>query len=205
MFEGKPRKMVMQASGNGYFCVLDRTNGAQLLTMKFSDAAKWAEGINAKGQLVRNPEKDNTIAGSVVSPDTGGATNWYPPSYDAQTGLFYVVLREVYAMYYLTSKDPRMIMGLGGSEQDVVGSLGTSIAAIDYHTGKLAWKYRFEGSAGGVGGGPRFLPTTGRLLFSHEGGGGLVVFVLLGAQPPAPPWPHPLSPLPDHAPPPHHA
>src|SRR5260370_39947607 len=98
MFEWKPRKMVMQASRNGYFYVLDRTNGAQLLTMKSSDAANWAEGINAKGQLVRNPEKDNTIAGSWVSPDHGGATHWYPPSDDAQTELFYVVFREVYSM-----------------------------------------------------------------------------------------------------------
>src|SRR2546421_11744908 len=91
-----------------------------------------------RSQLERNPEKDNTIAGSLVSPDNGGATNWYPPSYDARTGLFYVVLRELYSMYYLTSTDPRMMMGLGGSEQDVVGSLGTSIAAIDYPTGTLA-------------------------------------------------------------------
>jgi alcohol dehydrogenase (cytochrome c) len=188
MFEGKPRKMVMQASRNGYFYVLDRTNGAQLLTMKFSDAANWAEGINAKGQLVRNPEKDNTIAGSLVSPDNGGATNWYPPSYDAQTGLFYVVLREVYSMYYLTSKDPRMIMGLGGSEQDAVGSLGTSIAAIDYHTGKLAWKYRFEGSAGGFGGATGLLTTAGRLLFANDGAGDLVAFGLQGTKPPVPLW-----------------
>src|SRR5260370_18031891 len=191
MFEGKPRKMVMQASGNGYFCVLDRTNGAQLLTMKFSDAANWAEGINAKGQLVRNPEKDNTIAGSLVSPDNGGGTNWYPPSYDAQTGLFYVVLREVYAMYYLTSKDPRMIMGLGGSEQDVVGSLGTSIAAIDYHTGKLAWKYRFEGSAGGVGGGTPCLSPPRPLLVHPQRAGALALFCLLRADPPPSPPPSP--------------
>src|SRR6267143_1189981 len=123
MFGGKPRKMAMQASRNGYFYVLDRTSGEHLLTSKYSDAANWAQAIKAKGQLVRNPEKDNTVAGSLVSPDNGGATNWYPPSYDPQTGLFYVVVRELYAMYYLTNKDPRMLVGLGGSEQDVVGSL----------------------------------------------------------------------------------
>src|SRR2546426_12334978 len=105
MFEGKPRKMAMQASRNGYFYVLDRTTGEHLLTSKYSDAANWAQAIKAKGQLVRNPEKDNTIAGSLVSRDNGGATNWYPPSYDPQTGLFYVVVRELYAMYYLTNKD----------------------------------------------------------------------------------------------------
>src|SRR5207249_11919918 len=163
----------------------DRTSGEHLLTMKYSDAANWAQGINAKGQLVRNPEKDNTVAGSLVSPDNGGATNWYPSSYDPQTGLFYVVLREVYAMYYLTNKDPRMLVGLGGSEQDVVGSLGTSIAAIDYHTGKLAWKYRFEGAGGGASG---LLTTAGGLLFANGGSGDFVAFGLRGARPPGALW-----------------
>src|SRR5438046_9831672 len=116
--------------------------------MKFSDAANWAAGINAKGQPERNPEKDNTIAGSLVSPDYGGATNWLPPSYDPRTGLFYVVLRERYSMYYLTSTDTRMMVVLGGSEQDDVASLGSSLAAVDYRTGQLAGKYQFEGAAG---------------------------------------------------------
>src|SRR5437764_11666957 len=97
MFGGRPRRMAMQASRNGYFFVLDRTNGEHLLTMKYSDAANWAAGINAKGQPERNPDKDNTIAGHPVSPDNGGATNWLPPSYDPRTGLFYVVLRELYS------------------------------------------------------------------------------------------------------------
>jgi alcohol dehydrogenase (cytochrome c) len=156
--------------------------------MKFSDAANWAAAVNAKGQLVRNPEKDNTVAGSLVSPDNGGATNWYPPSYDPQTGLFYVVLRELYSMYYLTSTDPRVMVGLGGSEQVGVGSLGTSIAAIDYQTGKLAWKYRFEGTGGGFGGGTGLLTTAGGLLFANDGAGNFVAFGLRGMKPPVPLW-----------------
>ncbi|PYP68784.1 MAG: acido-empty-quinoprotein group A, partial [Gemmatimonadetes bacterium] len=167
MFAGKPRKMVLQASRNGYFFVLDRTTGEHLLTAKYSDAANWADRINAKGQPVRNPAKDNTVAGSLVSPDNGGATNWYPPSYDLRTGLFYVVLHEVYSMYYLTDTDPRMLVGLGGSEQDDVGSLGTSIVAIDYQTGTLAWKYRLVGGGGGGG----LLTTAGGLLFANDGSG----------------------------------
>src|SRR6266566_4919009 len=64
MFAGKPRKLALQASRNGYFYVLDRTNGEHLLTAKYSAAANWAAGVNAKGQPVRNPEKDNTVPGS---------------------------------------------------------------------------------------------------------------------------------------------
>ena len=78
-----------------------------------------------------------------------------------------------------------MLVGLGGSEQDVVGSLGTSIAAIDYQTGKLAWKYRFEGAGGGASG---LLTTAGGLLFANDGSGNLVAFGLRGTQPPVPLW-----------------
>jgi alcohol dehydrogenase (cytochrome c) len=184
-FQGKPRKMAMQAARNGYFYVLDRITGEHLLTSKYADAANWAQEINAKGQLVRNPEKDNTVAGSLVSPDNGGATNWFPPSYSPQTGLFYVVTREIYSMYYLTTKDPRTMVGLGGSEQDNVGSLGTSIVAIDYQTGKIAWKHRFEGNGGGATG---LLTTAGNLLFANDGAGNLVAYGLQGKNPPSPLW-----------------
>jgi len=184
-FNGKPRKMVMQAARNGYFYVLDRTTGEHLLTSKYAEAANWAQEINPKGQLVRNPEKDNTVPGSLVSPDNGGATNWFPPSYSPQTGLLYVVTREIYAMYYLTSTDPRLMVGLGGSEQDVVGSLGTSIVAVDYQTGKVAWKYRFVGNGGGATG---LLTTAGGLLFANDGAGSLVAFGIQGKQPPKVLW-----------------
>ena len=183
IFHGKPRKMAMQASRNGYFYVVDRRTGEHLLTMKYSDAANWADSVSVQGRVWRNPAKDNTVAGSLVSPDNGGATNWYPPSYDPNTGLFYVTLREVYSMYYLTSTDPRMLVGLGGSEQDGVGSLGTSIAAIDYKTGKLAWKYRIEGS-----GASGLLTTAGGLLFANDGAGSLVAFGVQGKKPPVPLW-----------------
>jgi alcohol dehydrogenase (cytochrome c) len=188
IFQGRPRKMVMQAARNGYFYVLDRTNGEHLLTSKYADAANWAQEINPKGQLVRNPEKDNTVAGSLVSPDNGGATNWYPPAYSPQTGLLYVVTRELYAEYYLTTKDPRVMVGLGGSEQDVVGSLGNSIVAVDYQTGKIAWKYRFEGTIGGYGGATGLLATAGGLLFANDGSGDFVAFSLTGKKPPVPLW-----------------
>ena len=76
-----------------------------------------------------------------------------------------------------------MLVGLGGSEQDVVGSLGTSIVAIDYQTGKLAWKYRLTG-----GSGTGLLTTAGGLLFANDGAGNLVAFRLRGTEPPVPLW-----------------
>jgi len=64
-----------------------------------------------------------------------------------------------------------------------VGSLGTSIVAIDYQTGKLAWKYRLTG-----GSGTGLLTTAGGLLFANDGSGSLVAFGLRGRRSPVPLW-----------------
>ena len=173
-FNGKPRKMVLHADRNGYFFALDRTTGEHLVTGKFSKAANWVKYINDKGQPIRNPEKDSTVGGSLVSPNNGGATNWPPPSYSPDTGLFYVPSNEAYAMYYLTETDPRGAMGLGGKEEDGVGTMGAYLTAIDYKTGKIAWQHRYPGTTGFLGNG--ILTTAGKLLFAGDLGGNLVAY-----------------------------
>ena len=172
-FNGKPRKMALHADRNGYFFTLDRLTGEHLVTGKFSTAANWAKELNAKGQPVRDPAKDTSVPGSLVSPDNGGATNWPPPSFSPDTGLFYVPSNEAYAMYYLTETDPRGAMGLGGKEEDGVGSLGSYLTAIDYKPGKVAWRHRYPGN-GGLGNG--ILTTAGRLLFAGDISGNLVAY-----------------------------
>src|SRR5579871_3528274 len=119
-FGGKPRKMVLDASRNGYFFVLDRMTGEHLVTSKFSATANWAKGVDQRGQPVRDPEKDATFQGSLVSPSNNGGTNWPPPSYDPDTGLFYVQSTESYSMYYLLETDPRGATGLGGKDEEVL-------------------------------------------------------------------------------------
>ena len=79
-FNGRPRKMVMQATRNGYFYVVDRITGEHLVTGKFSPTVNWAKGIDKRGQPVREPSKDFHIAGALVSPTNAGATNWMPPA-----------------------------------------------------------------------------------------------------------------------------
>jgi alcohol dehydrogenase (cytochrome c) len=173
-FQGKPRKMVLHADRNGYFFTLDRLTGEHLVTGKFSEAANWAKEINSKGQPVRDISKDSSVPGSLVSPNNPGATNWPPPSYSPDTGLFYVPTNEAYAMYYLTETDPRGAMGLGGKEEDGLGTMGAYLTAIDYKTGKVAWQHRYPGTGGNLGNG--MLTTAGKLLFAGDLGGNLVAY-----------------------------
>ncbi len=176
MFGGSgPRKMVLTASRNGYYFTLDRHTGEHLVTSKFSETVNWAKGLNAKGQPVREPAKDHHIAGALVSAANGGATNWPPPAYSPDTGLFYVPTSETYAMYYLSETDPRGAMGLGGKDEIGVGSMGTYISAIDYKTGKTVWRHRFR-TAGGSRSAPGLLTTAGMLLFGGDISGNFVAF-----------------------------
>jgi alcohol dehydrogenase (cytochrome c) len=73
-------------------------------------------------------------------------------------------------MFYLTETDPRGAMGLGGFAQTSLSPNGTFLAAIDYKTGKVAWRHRYYGNGGGGG----LLTTAGRVLFAGDGAGNLV-------------------------------
>lgn len=174
-FNGRMRKLVMTAQRNGYFFVLDRVTGEHLVTTKYSDTVNWAKGIDKRGSPERIPEKDYHIGGSLVSPNNGGVTNWPPPCFSPDTGLFYVPQSDNYAMYYLAETDPRGAMGLGGKEELSVATLGNYLTAIDYKTGKVAWRHRYPGVGGGRGMNG-LLATAGRLLFAGDIAGNLVAY-----------------------------
>jgi len=174
-FNGRMRKMALHASRNGYYFTLDRLTGERLVTSKYSPTANWAkESLNKQGQPVRDPAKDFHVGGSLVSPNNTGVTNWPPPSYSPDTGLFYVPRYDSYAMYYLTETDPRGAMGLGGKEEVNVASLGSHLAAIDYKTGKTVWSHQYPSTGGGNLSG--ILTTAGRLLFAGDNAGNLIAF-----------------------------
>ncbi len=159
-FNGRMRKLVMTATRNGYFFVLDRTNGQHLVTSKFGLVNNWATGLDAKGQPKRNPHKDATIAGSLVN---GDVTNYPPPTFSPDTGLFYVHEQNSMRISYLMEPDPRGSMGLGGTTGGGNLSWGTFIVAIDYKTGKVVWRKEINGGSSGL------LTTAGGLLFLSNG------------------------------------
>ncbi len=173
-FNGKPRKMVLHASRNGYYFTLDRVTGEHLVTAPFSDTVNWTKGLNANGQPMRDTAKDSTVPGSLLSPNSGGTTNWPPPAYSPDTGLFYVPSSDSFSVFYLTETDPRGAMGLGGRDELELGSLGGYLTAIDYKTGKVAWRHRYPGTGGGLANG--ILTTAGKLLFAGDLAGNLVAY-----------------------------
>ena len=181
---GRPRKLVAQASRNGYFIVLDRTNGEHILTSKMIDSANWVQSINAKGQPIRNPKKDAIVAGALVSPNTSGATNWPPPSFSPDTGLFYVGTTQTFSILYLTDTDKRP-QGWAAAERNM-GNIGSALKAIDYQTGKVRWSRPLAITAtGSMGGAMGLLSTAGGLVFGNDGGGN---FVSYDAQTGTPLW-----------------
>ena len=170
-YKGRMRKLVMTAARNGYFFVLDRVTGEHLLTEKYGSATNWVKNLDEKGRPRRNVEKDPTIGGSIVSPSAGGTINWEPPAFSPDTGLFYVGEDNIYSIFYLLDTDPRGSMGLGGKLESRAGTGGSFLTALDYKTGKAAWRYKYEGGAGGGGG---VLATAGKVVFAGDGAGNIV-------------------------------
>lgn len=158
-YQGVHRKLLAQASRNGYFFVLDRTTGEHVLTAPFI-ATNWAKGIDSRGEPIPNPEKEPKPDGTLVSPASDGATNWLAPSFNPEAGLFYVSARRVWSIFYMTAKGKPE--GWAGRDRGLWAD--SVVEAIDYKTGKIVWKHEIgdgEGSAG-------ILSTAGNLVFTGD-------------------------------------
>ena len=146
VFNGKPRKMLMQASRNGYFFVLDRTNGESLLTAPYGPV-NWTLGVDKKGQPIPNPEKEPARDGRLIAPDEGGLTNYRSPSFDPKTGLFLVDAHPSYSIYFAKPEDGDY--GWAGADYGLWGK--GVLDAIDYQTGKIRWSHELGPDGAGAG------------------------------------------------------
>ncbi|HEY3742286.1 MAG TPA: acido-empty-quinoprotein group A [Bryobacteraceae bacterium] len=136
--DGQPRKLVMQASRNGYFFVLDRTNGKSILTKPFA-TVNWSKGIDNLGRPIPNPAKEPNQDGVLIAPDEGGATNFWPPTFDPKTGLLIVNAKDGYGIYFF--KPSHGAYGWAGADYSLAGR--GALRAIDYKTGKIAWEHPY--------------------------------------------------------------
>jgi alcohol dehydrogenase (cytochrome c) len=145
-FHGQPRKMLMQTSRNGYFFVLDRTNGKSLLTIPYGPT-NWATGIDAQGRPIPNPDKEPKPDGRLIAPDEGGLTNYRSPSFDPKNGLFIVDAHPSWSLYFAKAADGDY--GWAGADYGLWGK--GLIEAIDYQTGKLRWTHEVGKGGSGAG------------------------------------------------------
>jgi acido-empty-quinoprotein group A len=161
VIDGTPRKLLAQASRAGYFLVLDRTNGKALVSKGFV-GVNWSKGVDEKGQPIPNPAKEPAVGGSLVDTPAGGGTNWYAPSYDPDTGLFYVQARRGYSIAYLYDRSPKP-QGYAGGGYGLWSQ--PLLEALDVRTGEIRWEHEYSETGGGNGA-PGILTTAGGLLLT---------------------------------------
>ncbi|WP_244558529.1 PQQ-dependent dehydrogenase, methanol/ethanol family [Tardiphaga sp. OK246] len=92
--DGTPRKVVLHAPKNGFFFVIDRTNGKFISAKNFVDV-NWATGYDASGRPIEVPEARSPGKSFDSIPGPFGAHNWHPMSFNPQTGLVYLPAQGV--------------------------------------------------------------------------------------------------------------
>lgn len=169
-FRGKMRRLILHADRNAFFYVLDRDSGEFLMGKPFAKQ-NWAKGLDDKGRPILVPNMDPTPQGTFVCPDQSGATNWASPSWDPNTKLFYLAVRESCALYSSITKEPRPGDPYTGTgQQEEPGSFPGAIRAIDPQTGTVKWS--FDLHLGSVGAG--VLSTAGGVVFAGAKDGNLI-------------------------------
>jgi alcohol dehydrogenase (cytochrome c) len=171
MWNGKMRKLVLFANRNAFYYVLDRTTGEYLLGKQYVRQT-WAQPeLDAKGRPTRMPNTSPTPNGTVVYPNSPGATNFQAPAYSPLTKLHYVMTRDEGGVFY--SGDDTYKEGswyLAGRFVSKPGEEATgAIKAIDPKTGKSKWEYPMSApSWSGV------LATAGGLVFAATADGDMI-------------------------------
>jgi alcohol dehydrogenase (cytochrome c) len=171
--EGKPRKLVAVANRNGFFYLLDRTDGKYLLAKPYTKVT-WAKEIGADGRPVVLPNTEPAPEGVVVCPGGLGGTNWHSPSYSPRTKLMYIFSKEMCTSFRADEKlEPPHRPG-----RPYIGSAffqppqerdESAVRAIDPLTGKVRWEFKhYSGAWSGV------TSTAGGLVFSGDGQGNFI-------------------------------
>ena len=150
-YRGEDRKLLLQANRNGFFYVLDRTNGKVLLARSFLKRLTWSSGIGEDGRPQLLPATD------VICPKS--ATNWSATAFSPVTRLYYVMANEGCVV--------KLSSGSWKKAQPREEEGRMYLRALDIETGQIVWEVPEFGPAYNmVGGGlPGVLATAGGFIF----------------------------------------
>lgn len=179
-FDLNGRKLGAKADRNGYFFVLDRTNGKFISASPFVSKTTWASGFTKQGRPIYDPanrpgpptaEKGTTV---FAAPSFLGGKNWMPMSYSQQTGLFYIPSNEWGMDIWnepIAYKKGAAYLGAGFTIKPLYDDHIGVLRAMDPATGKIVWEYKNKAPLwGGV------LSTAGDLVFTGTPEGYLKAF-----------------------------
>lgn len=169
-WDGKPRKLLIQANRNGFLYALDRATGEFISAHAFGHVT-WAKSIGNDGKPVVNTALTPTATGTRVCPGALGLTNWFSPSYDPDTKLLYVATSTECDVFTSTPQAYQAGHDFLGSiyvpEPDVRPT--GALKALDPLTGKEQWEFKYFSSPnGGV------LSTAGGIVFAGDSDGNFI-------------------------------
>jgi alcohol dehydrogenase (cytochrome c) len=173
MWQGRPRKLLLQANRNGFFYVLDRTDGTFLLGKQFAKNVTWASGLTPQGRPIVVPNMEPTHEGKRVCPSLDGASNWYSTSFNPATGLYYVQTNDKCGIFTRTDMAWQAGKGyMGGSFKQAPDEPAQRVLrAFDIQTGRPVWELPQTGDVDSWGG---VLTTAGGVVFFGEDSGSLM-------------------------------
>ena len=181
-WQGQPRKLIVQANRNGFFYVLDRTNGKFLFGTNFVKNVTWATGLTAEGKPNKVPNMEPTLDGKRVCPSLEGASNWYSTSFNPITGLYYVQTNDKCGIFTKVPVEWEAGKGfMGGSFRQAPDEPAQRVLrAIDIRTGKPAWELPQLGAVNSWGGA---LSTAGGVVIFGEDSGALMAADAMNGKP----------------------
>jgi alcohol dehydrogenase (cytochrome c) len=170
LWRGRQRKLLAQGNRNGFFYVFDRTTGELLQAKQFIRELTWASGIGNDGRPIKIPGQEPSVEGTRVCPAQSGATNWYAPSYSAETHLFYMQTSEKCSIFYKKSYGFEYGRAfLGGTQRIDTNPKPTRVLrALDLQTGVVKWESPQVGAATSSGG--TLATKTGLVFFGDDSG-----------------------------------
>jgi len=180
IIEAGGKHLIAQADRNGFFYVIDRSNG-KLLSANAYGKTTWSDTKDAEGRPVANSQSSPTLTGRTVCPGALGTTNFMAPTYDPSTALFYVTARDQ-CDTFSTAPQPyeagHAYYGSAYFPSEEAEPYRGFLKAIDPATGQIKWKFEHTSPTwSGV------LSTAGGLVFSGDAEGNFIAFDAASGKP----------------------